>query len=101
MKKTLTLTLIIASSMFTLTGCLSAGYSRMVIDEADKNGDKLMTFKEYHALMTNDANAFEYKIQAKGRGKTVEQYAREEFNKMDSNKDGLVNSGEVREYTFK
>lgn len=103
-KQNVILTAIISSiALFSLGGCgsLESGYGRMVVEEADKNNDKLMTYNEYYGMVTNSANATEYRIQAKGRDKTVAQYSREEFNKMDSNKDGLVSSEEVKAYTFK
>lgn len=93
--------LIAATSAFSLVACSGTGYSNMVINEADRNNDKLMTYEEYYDLITNNANASEYIIQARGRGKTVRQYSFEEFNKMDTNRDGLVSSEEVKAYTFR
>lgn len=61
MKKTnvIFIALIAAASVFSLVACSATGYSNMVIGEADRNGDKLMTYEEYYGLVTNNANATE------------------------------------------
>jgi len=89
--------LVASTASLTILSCAS-GYARMVINEADKNDDNLMTYKEYFSLVSNDS---EYVIQAKGRDKTVKKYSREEFDKMDKNKDGFVDKQELKEFTFK
>jgi len=91
-KYNLIYTLIFISAALLLSGCAGM-YAKMVVKDSDKNGDKLLTYEEYFSGLPEDDH---YVREARGYGKTVEEYSLELFKEMDTNQDGFVSIKELK-----
>ncbi len=81
-------------SLFALQSCMSlitSGY----VAEGDLNKDNALSFEEFFAMnRTKEAQIKE----AKKLGLSDEDYAKQEFKKMDKNKDRLLTKKEILAY---
>lgn len=90
-KKSILLLLICSLSLGSCMSILTAGY----VAESDTNKDGGLSFTEFLAVQKNKEDKIK---EAKQASLSIEALSKQEFDKMDKNKDGLLIKEELLEY---